>query len=55
MLSKTNNRIEYGDWQTSLELAFEVCKLLKEIGVNPKVIVEPTCGKGNFIFGLQRV
>lgn len=49
MLSKTNNRIEYGDWQTSFDLALEVCKLLKEIGVNPKVIVEPTCGNGNFI------
>ena len=40
---------EYGDWQTSMELALSVCRLLKEQGINPHVIVEPTCGKGHFI------
>lgn len=39
----------YGDWQTNLELALNICRLLKDSGVNPKVIIEPTCGKGNFI------
>lgn len=42
-------KIEYGDFQTPLELAEKVCKKLVEMGVNPDVIVEPTCGVGNFI------
>lgn len=40
---------EYGDWQTNRKLAIEICKLLKANGINPKIIIEPTCGKGNFI------
>lgn len=39
----------YGDWQTNFELALNICRLLKNNGINPKVIIEPTCGKGNFI------
>ena len=42
-------QIEYGDFQTPLELAQKVCQKLVELGVNPDVIVEPTCGVGNFI------
>jgi hypothetical protein len=40
---------EYGDWQTNLRLAIAVCEYLKNQGIRPKVIVEPTCGQGNFI------
>lgn len=40
---------DFGDWQTNMYLATEVCKYLKIKGVNPKIIIEPTCGKGNFI------
>ncbi len=40
---------EFGDWQTGLRFAVEVCRYLKDCGVCPKVIVEPTCGRGNFI------
>ena len=42
-------KLEYGDFQTPLELAEMVCKKLVELGVNPDVILEPTCGVGNFI------
>lgn len=42
-------RNEYGDWQTSFEFACLVCHYLKGQGINPQVIIEPTCGKGNFI------
>jgi hypothetical protein len=42
-------KVEYGDFQTPLELAEKVCQKLIELGVNPDVIVEPTCGVGNFI------
>ena len=44
-----NNRIEYGDWQTNLELALLVCNVLKQRGLRPQVIIEPTCGIGAFI------
>lgn len=42
-------QIEYGDFQTPLELAQKVCQKLVELGVKPDVIVEPTCGVGNFV------
>jgi hypothetical protein len=45
--SKT--KIEYGDFQTPLELAERICDKLVELGVNPNIIIEPTCGIGNFI------
>lgn len=40
---------EYGDWQTNIELAISICKLLKNQGIHPNVLIEPTCGQGNFI------
>ena len=42
-------KIEYGDFQTPLELAKRVCQKLVELNVMPDIIVEPTCGIGNFI------
>jgi hypothetical protein len=42
-------KVEYGDFQTPLELAEKVCQKLIELGVNPDSILEPTCGVGNFI------
>lgn len=50
-----NRKDGYGDWQTSMELALSVCRLLKSLGVNPKVIIEPTCGKGHFILAALQV
>ena len=43
------SREDYGDWQTGYEFAKSVCLYLRSRGVNPDVIVEPTCGVGNFI------
>lgn len=43
------DRAEYGDFQTNLTLARAITAFLKSNNVNPKLIVEPTCGKGNFI------
>ena len=40
---------EYGDYQTPIDLADRVCKLLINKGINPSMVVEPTFGKGNFI------
>jgi hypothetical protein len=42
-------KIEYGDFQTPIELAEQICAKLLELGVNPDVIIEPTCGIGTFI------
>jgi len=43
------DRTEYGDFQTNRNLSDNVCKLLKNQNTSPEIIVEPTCGKGNFI------
>ncbi len=40
---------EWGDFQTPLELAGQVCRYLAEIGISPQIIIEPTYGEGNFI------
>lgn len=44
-----NTQIEYGDYQTPLELAKRVCDKLNELGVLPDMVVEPTCGVGAFV------
>ena len=44
-----DSRAEYGDFQTNSKLAENICKLLKKQGINPDLIIEPTCGKGNFL------
>lgn len=53
-LSK-KQKIEYGDWQTPRELAERICQKLVQLGVQPNVIIEPTCGIGNFIWASQSV
>lgn len=44
-----NARINRGDWQTNFEFAKKICLYLKKMGVAPTVLVEPTCGIGNFV------
>jgi len=41
---------EYGDFQTPLELAQQVCQQLCQLNIHPNIIIEPTCGIGNFIY-----
>jgi len=53
-MSERKRRIEYGDWQTPVDLAMLVCNRLKAIGVNPDAIVEPTCGIGAFVIAASR-
>lgn len=44
-----DNRVSYGDWQTPLPLAEEVCDIhLSEYG-SPDIVIEPTCGLGAFV------
>jgi len=47
-------KLEYGDFQTPLELAEMVCRKLVELDVNPNTIIEPTCGVGNFLEAAAR-
>ncbi|MBI5840666.1 MAG: SAM-dependent methyltransferase [Chloroflexi bacterium] len=42
-------QIEYGDFQTPLELAKRVCQKLVELGLSPDTVIEPTCGVGAFV------
>jgi hypothetical protein len=46
---KTNTKIEFGDFQTPLALAREVCSLLIQQGVVADTVLEPTCGVGAFL------
>lgn len=44
------DRSEYGDFQTNENLAQSITQYLhKQKKIHPKIILEPTCGKGNFI------
>jgi hypothetical protein len=43
------SRIEYGDFQTNEKLAGAICNYLKNKSLKPKILLEPTCGKGAFI------
>ena len=43
------DRSEYGDFQTNENLASTVCKYLATKNIQPQFLIEPTCGKGNFI------
>ncbi|MCY4491156.1 MAG: hypothetical protein OXC46_06800 [Thaumarchaeota archaeon] len=45
---KTPQTIEFGDLQTPYMLSLQDCKKISEY-VNPKSIVEPTCGTGSFL------
>ncbi|MBR1792455.1 MAG: SAM-dependent methyltransferase [Bacteroidales bacterium] len=39
---------EYGDWQTNQDLSNKVIQLVNT-NFQPQVLIEPTCGKGNFV------
>jgi hypothetical protein len=46
---KAGAKIEFGDFQTPLELARQVATLLVHNGVHADTILEPTCGVGAFL------
>ena len=50
MAKKSIEKWQYGDFQTPVELARKVVEVLKQNhGIDPDIIIEPTCGKGGFI------
>ena len=46
---KANAKVEFGDFQTPLELAREVCALLVRQEIKADLVIEPTCGVGEFL------
>src|SRR5436309_15001998 len=42
-------KVEFGDFQTPLALAREICSLLVQHGIKADSILEPTCGIGAFL------
>jgi len=46
---KSKATIEFGDFQTPDNLARGICNFLRSEGIAPYAVVEPTCGKGNFL------
>jgi hypothetical protein len=48
------DRAEYGDFQTNSDLANKVTLHLSSMKVSPEIVIEPTCGKGNFIIASLR-
>ena len=53
MAAKTGPKVEFGNFQTPDILAHQACQVLLRLGVSPKSIVEPTCGKGTFLRASQ--
>ncbi len=49
MTSNTKQKTEFGDFQTPEPLARKVCELVRNLGIAPKSILEPTCGEGAFL------
>lgn len=43
------DRAEYGDFQTNIDLAIKITLKLEKHKIEPEIVIEPTCGKGNFI------
>lgn len=49
------SRTEYGDFQTNMDLADSIGQYLFKNGIDPEFVIEPTCGKGNFIMASIQV
>ncbi len=48
-MGKSQQKVEFGDFQTPTELAQQVCTLIASQQIAPASIVEPTCGVGHFL------
>lgn len=49
MARDKNMKIEFGDFQTPLSLARDVCSVIQQSGFSPASVIEPTCGRGAFL------
>lgn len=48
-MSTVRPKLEYGDYQTPAGLADASCRVLRQLGMHPKALLEPTCGLGQFL------
>ncbi len=49
MRAQKQHKIEFGDFQTPVSLARQVCLLIARTGFRPASVLEPTCGVGSFL------
>ncbi|HLQ25876.1 MAG TPA: N-6 DNA methylase [Acidiferrobacterales bacterium] len=49
MARKTKAKWEFGDFQTPQTLAEQAISVLRNLGIKPQSVIEPTCGKGSFL------
>ena len=50
MMVRNDIKKEFGDYQTPGYFAVKVCNLLKDkLKISPAVVIDPTCGVGNFL------
>ncbi len=47
--SEIKRKIEFGDFQTPIELSTALCLYLFKEKIFPQSLVEPTCGEGHFV------
>ncbi len=52
MNDQTKHKIEFGDFQTPVWFAQQVCQLLSTKALQPCSILEPTCGLGNILLSV---
>lgn len=48
-MARERAKVERGDFQTPLELARRVVGRLAALGLSPRAVLEPTCGRGAFL------
>lgn len=53
-LVEEHNAVEYGDFQTGESLAKRLCAIIAEDDFHPTILLEPTCGQGNFLLAALR-
>jgi hypothetical protein len=51
---KSRRITEFGDFQTPPELALAATQILRDLGVRPRSILEPTCGRGAFLGAAEK-
>ncbi|ABY36037.1 MAG TPA: restriction endonuclease [Chloroflexus aurantiacus] len=48
-MNRQLRNVEFGDFQTPVSLARDICALIARTGFQPAAILEPTCGTGAFL------
>jgi hypothetical protein len=49
MQNQKQRKVEFGDFQTPVSLAREICSLIAQTGFCPVSVLEPNCGTGSFL------